>query len=168
MRTKWPAILDSTVESVTSALKRARAGLQRRGSQTDEHEPAPVPDSPSERALVAQFIRAYESADVDALVALLTDDVFMSMPPMPLEYEGREAVARFCAGILRPGREFDLIPTRANGQPAFGAYVRAPDGISHGTGIFVLTLTGDRICAMTRFEDSVFPWFGLPNSLSRR
>ena len=101
-------------------------------------------------------------------MALLTDDVFVSMPPIPLEYEGRDVVARFCARILRPGRRFDLVPTRANGQPAFGTYLRAPTGIRHGTGLFVLTLTGDRICAMTRFENSVFPWFGLPRSLPSR
>ena len=133
-----------------------------------EREPAPAPDSPSEQALVDEFVRAYESADVDAVVALLTDDVFMSMPPMPLEYEGRDVVAQFCASILPPGRRFDLVPTRANGQPAFGAYLRAPTGIRHGTGLFVLTLTGDRICALTRFETSVFPWFGLPHSLPSR
>jgi RNA polymerase sigma-70 factor (ECF subfamily) len=161
-------MLDSTIESVTSALKRARAGLPRRGSPTDERAAAPAPDSPSEQALVAEFVRAYESADLDALVTLLTDDVFVSMPPMPLEYEGRDVVARFCAGILRPGRRFDLVPTRANGQPAFGTYLRAPTGIRHGTGLFVLTLTGDRICAMTRFENSVFSWFGLPHTLPSR
>ena len=161
-------MLDSTVESVTSALKRARASLQRRRSPSAEHRPPPTADSPSEQALVAEFVRAYESADLDAIVALLTDDVFMSMPPMPFEYEGRDVVARFCAGILRPGRRFDLVPTRANGQPAFGTYLRGPDGVSHGTGLFVLTLTGDRICAMTRFENSVFPWFGLPHSLPSR
>jgi RNA polymerase sigma-70 factor (TIGR02960 family) len=161
-------MLDSSVESVTSALKRARASLQRARSSVDEREPAPAPDSPSEQALVAAFVRAYESADLDAIVALLTDDVFVSMPPMPLEYEGRDVVARFCAGILRPGRRFDLVPTRANGQPAFGTYLRGPTGIRHGTGLFVLTLTGDRICAMTRFENSVYPWFGLPHSLPRR
>ncbi len=161
-------MLDSSVESVTSALKRARASLQRVRSSVDEREPAPAPDSPSEQALVAAFVRAYESADLDAIVALLTDDVFVSMPPMPLEYEGRDVVARFCARILRPGRRFDLVPTRANGQPAFGTYLRGPTGIRHGTGLFVLTLTGDRICAMTRFENSVYPWFGLPHSLPRR
>ena len=161
-------MLDSTVESVTSALKRARAGLQRRRSPADARDAAPTPDSASEQALVAEFVRAYESADLDTLLALLTDDVFVSMPPMPLEYEGREVVARFLAGILRPGRRFDLVPTRANGQPALGTYLRAPSGTRHGTGLFVLTLTGDRICAMTRFENSVFPWFGLPRSLPSR
>ena len=115
--------------------------------------------------MVAKFVRAWESADLEALVALLTDDVFMSMPPMPFEYEGRDAVTRFCAILLGSGRRFDLVPTRANGQPAFGAYLHAPDGNRHGTGLYVLPLTGDRISAMTRFESSVLPWFGLPRSL---
>jgi RNA polymerase sigma-70 factor (TIGR02960 family) len=158
-------MLDSTVESVKSALKRARASLQHRRPTTGDREPPPACDSPSEDAIVAKFVRAWESADLDALVALLTDDVFMSMPPMPFEYEGRDVVARFCASIFRAGRRFDLVPTRANGQPAFGAYLRAPNGISHGIGLYVLTLAGDRICAMTRFENSVLPSFGLPRSL---
>ena len=119
----------------------------------------------AEQALVANFVRAYEAGDVDALVALLTADVCVSMPPIPLEYQGRDAVARFCASIMRR-RTHDLVPTRANGQPAFGAYLRAPTGgIRHGTGLFVLTLTGDRICALTRFDNTVLPWFGLPRSL---
>jgi hypothetical protein len=117
---------------------------------------------------VAKFVSAWESADLDALVALLTDDVFISMPPMPFEYEGRDLVARFCASLFGAGRRFDLVPTRANGQPAFGAYLRAPNGISHGMGLYVLTLTGGQICAMTRFENTVLPSFGLPRSLPAR
>jgi RNA polymerase sigma-70 factor (TIGR02960 family) len=158
-------MLDSTVESVNSALKRARASLRRRRPPAADREPPPASDSPSEAAIVAKFVSAYESADLDAVVALLTDDVFISMPPMPLEYEGRDVVARFCASIFRAGRRFDLVPTRANGQPAFGAYLRAPAGIRHGIGLIVLTLTGDRICAITRFDNSVLPSFGLPGSL---
>jgi RNA polymerase sigma-70 factor (TIGR02960 family) len=158
-------MLDSTVESVTSALKRARASLQRHRPPDADREPPPASDSPAEDAIVAKFVNAWESADLDVLVALLTDDVFMSMPPMPFEYEGRDAVARFSASIFGAGRRFDLVPTRANGQPAFGAYLRTPTGISHGTGLYVLTLAGDRICAMTRFDNSVLPWFGLPRSL---
>jgi RNA polymerase sigma-70 factor (ECF subfamily) len=87
---------------------------------------------------------------------------------MPFEYEGRDVVARFCAGLFGAGRRFDLVPTRANVQPAFGAYLRSPDGIGHGVGLYVLTLTGDRICALTRFENSVLPWCGLPRSLPGR
>src|SRR5215203_7255740 len=114
-------MLDSTVESVNSALKRARARLQRRWPPAADREPPPVSDSPAEDAVVAEFVRAWESADVDALVALLTDDVFISMPPLPHEYQGREAAARFTAALLASGRRYDLVPTRANGQPAFGA-----------------------------------------------
>ena len=161
-------MLDSTVDSVNSALKRARASLQRLRSPAADREPPPASDSPSEDTIVAKFVRAYESADLDALVALLTDDVFMSMPPMPFEYEGRDVVARFCASLIGSGRRFDLMRTRANGQPAFGAYLSASTGIRHGTGLIVLTLTGDRICAMTHFDKSVLPWFGLPRSLPPR
>jgi RNA polymerase sigma-70 factor (ECF subfamily) len=155
-------MLDSTVESVNSALKRARASLPPIG----EREPPPAPDSPAEQALVAKFVEAYESGDVDALVALLTADVFVSMPPVPLEYQGRDVVARFYASVFIPGRTYDLVSTRANGQMAFGAYLRTPSGgIRHGAGLLVLTLAGDQICAMTRFDNSVLPWFGLPRSL---
>jgi RNA polymerase sigma-70 factor (TIGR02960 family) len=161
-------MLDSTVESVNSALKRARASLQRRQPPTGEQGPAPAPDSAAEQALMARFVRAYESGDLDTLIALLTEDVFISMPPIPLEYQGRDVVARLFASIFRSGRRVDLVPTRANGQPAFGAYLRASTGIRHGTGLFVLTLTGDRICAITRFDNVVLPWFGLPRSLPSR
>ena len=161
-------MLDATIDSVNSLLKRARAGLQRRLSTGADREPAPAPDSPSEQATVAEFVRAYESGDLDALVALLTDDVFLSMPPLPLEYEGIDVATRFYASMIGSGRRFDLVPTRANGQPAFGAYLRAPSGVRHGTGLLVLTLAGDRICSVTRFDTSVLPWFGLPRSLPSR
>jgi RNA polymerase sigma-70 factor (TIGR02960 family) len=160
-------MLDSTVESVNSALKRARASLQRRWPRAAGHKPPPA-GSPAKEVLVAKFVSAWESADLGALVALLTDDVFISMPPMPFGYEGRDAVARFCAGLFGAGRRFDLVPTRANGQPAFGAYLRAPAGIRNGTGLYVLTLANARIGAMTRFDNSVLPWFGLPRSLPAR
>jgi RNA polymerase sigma-70 factor (TIGR02960 family) len=160
-------LLDSTVDSVNSALKRARASLHRRLPAADRQLPPPS-GSPAEEAIVAKFAYAWESADMDALVTLLTSDVFMSMPPIPFEYQGRDIVARFCASLFGAGRRFDLVPARANGQPAFGAYLRTPAGVSHGTGLYVLTLTGDRICALTRFENSVLPWFGLPRSLPSR
>jgi RNA polymerase sigma-70 factor (TIGR02960 family) len=161
-------MLDSTVESVNSALKRARASLERRRPRAHQRGPAPASGSPAEEAIVAKFVSAYESADLDALVALLTDDVFISMPPIPFEYQGRDVVISFCGGLFRAGRNVDLVPTRANGQPAFGAYLRAPGGIRHGTGLLVLTLAGDRICAITRFDSSVLPRFGLPQSLPSR
>ncbi|HSR85410.1 MAG TPA: sigma-70 family RNA polymerase sigma factor [Streptosporangiaceae bacterium] len=159
------SMLDSTVESVNSALKRARASLERRHPSAADREPPPGSGSRSEDAIVAKFVGAWESADVDALLALLTEDVFMSMPPMPLEYEGSDVVGRFCASIFGAGRRFDLVATRANGQPAFGAYLRDSAGVSHGIGLYVLTLAGERICALSRFENTVLPWFGLPRSL---
>jgi len=161
-------MLESSVESVNSALKRARSSLERRRPTAANREPPPASDSPAELSVVARFVSAYESADIEALVALLTDDVFVSMPPMPFEYEGKDIVASFCLSLFVAGRRFDLVPTRANGQPAFGVYLRASTGVSHGTGLIVLTLAGDRIRAMTRFERSVLPSFGLPRSLSSR
>jgi RNA polymerase sigma-70 factor (TIGR02960 family) len=161
-------MLDVTVQSVNSALKRARASLQRRQQPAAGHQPPPAAGSPAEDAIVAKFTRAWESADLGALVSLLTGDVFIAMPPEPFGYEGRDAVTRYWARQFGAGRRFDLVPTRANGQPAFGAYLRDPAGIRHATGLYVLSLAGDRICAMTRFEASVLPSFGLPRSLPSR
>jgi RNA polymerase sigma-70 factor (TIGR02960 family) len=160
-------MLDSSLESVNSALKRARASLERRWPQAAGGQAPPAAGSPAEDALAAKFVTAWEAADIEALVMLLTDDVFMSMPPMPFEYQGRDVVGRFSATLFDGGRRFDLVPARANGQPAFGAYLRAADGTRHGAGLYVLTLAGDRICALTRFENSVLGWFGLPPSLSQ-
>jgi RNA polymerase sigma-70 factor (TIGR02960 family) len=159
-------MLDSTVDSVNSALKRARASLQHLMPPTSEDQP-PAPDSPTERALVEKFVASYESGDVEALVALLTDDVLISMPPVPLEFQGRDIVARFFASIFGEGRHaYDLVPaTRANGQLAFGAFLRTSSDMRQGTSLLVLTLTGDRICAITGFDKEVLPLFGLPQSL---
>ena len=160
-------MLEVTVESVNSALKRARASLKRRQESAAGHQPPPA-GSAAEDAIVASFARAWESADVDALVALLTDDAFIAMPPEPFGFEGRDLVARYWSRQFGAGRRFDLVPARANGQPAFGAYLRDPSGFRHATGLYVLTLADDRVCGMTRFEASVLPWFGLPRSLPSR
>ena len=120
-------MLDRSVESVTSALKRARATLEKsRPAMADGVRPAAL-DEATERDLVARFVVAYEAADVAGVVALLTDDVFMSMPPIPFEYVGRDPVGGFLE-LLFGARHFTLVPTRANGQPAFGAYVTGADG----------------------------------------
>ena len=118
--------------------------------------------------LLARFVTAYEAVDLDTVVALLTDDVFISMPPMPFEYQGRAVVADFCSRLFAAGRRFDLVATRANGQPAYGVYLRAADGTGLGVGLIVLTLSGNRISAMTPFEATVLPWFALPPSLPGR
>jgi RNA polymerase sigma-70 factor (TIGR02960 family) len=160
-------ILGTSVESVTSALKRARATLQRRLEPPAGREPPPPAGSAAEQALITQLTRAFETGNVDELVGLLTEDVWVTMPPVPLEYQGREQAARFFAAVaFRQGRTYRLVPTRANGQPAFGAYVRDPRaGIAHANGLLVVTLTGGQICAMARFDNSVLPRFGLPRTL---
>ena len=161
-------MLEVSVGSVNSALKRARASLRHQQQPAAGHQPPPAAGSPAEDAIVARFARAWQAADLDALVALLTGDVFIAMPPEPFGYQGRDLVTRYCARQFAAGRRFDLVPARANGQPAFGAYLRAPAGTRHATALYVLTLAGDQICAMTRFEASVLPWFGLPRSLPSR
>lgn len=153
-------LLDTTVDAVASALKRARAAL----AALPAGAPPPV-GSAVERDVVARFVRAYADGDVDALLALLTDDVRVSMPPVPLEYVGLPAVAEFYGQVVRPDRTYDLVPTRANGQPAFGTYLRAADGTRRGTGLLALTLRGDRVCAVTRFDTVVLASFGLPRAL---
>jgi RNA polymerase sigma-70 factor (TIGR02960 family) len=160
-------ILESSDESVTSALKRARAGLHRRAPMSGDREPPPAPHSAAERDIIDRLTRAYEIGDLDGVVALLTDDVLIAMPPVPLEYQGRAVAERFFATVaFRDGRTFRLIETRANGQPAFGLYTRASgEEILHANGLVVLTLAGPGICAMTRFDNSVLPQFGLPRSL---
>jgi RNA polymerase sigma-70 factor (ECF subfamily) len=152
---------------VTSALKRARATLQRRLPLSGEGEPPPAPNSAVEQELIQRLTRAYDTGDVDGVVALLTDDVWLAMPPVPLEYQGRELAARFHAAVtFRHGRTYRLVATRANGQPAFGVYVRDPHTtLLHANGLLVLTLAGRRICAMTRFDNSVLARFGLPRTL---
>jgi RNA polymerase sigma-70 factor (TIGR02960 family) len=155
-------ILGSTEDSVTSALKRARAALHRDGA--DRAEAPPVRDSVREKQLVERLTRAYEAGDVDGIIALFADDAWLTMPPAPLEYQGRDRIARLLTAIaFRDGRTYRLVPTRANGQLAFGAYLHAPKpGDEQANGLLVLTLTGDRIQAMTRFTSAVLPKFGLP------
>lgn len=161
------AMLESSLDSVNSALKRARANLQSSQLSNTRTEPPPAAGSPAEATTVANFARAWQAADVAAVVALLTDDVFIAMPPIPNEYQGRDLATRFCSAIFGAGRRFDLVPTRANRQPAFGAYLRTPNGTSQGVGVYLLALSGERICTMTRFEPSVLPSFGLPLSLTQ-
>jgi RNA polymerase sigma-70 factor (ECF subfamily) len=161
-------MLETSEDSVKSALKRARATIERvhpaRG-----REPAPLPDSAEERELIRRFSNAWIADDIDSVVALLTDDAWVTMPPSPLQYQGRAAIAAFLREIARwrGARRYRLIATRANSQPAFGCYrtdPRAP--IAHPTGLLVLTLEGKHIAAITNFVDtSVLPRFGLPRTL---
>lgn len=157
-------MLDASVASVNSALGRARAGLAQLHARWRENPPAPAPGSSTENAIVTRFVQAYESADVAGLVALFTDDVFMSMPPVALEYVGRKLVASFLELVFAPGRRYSLAPTRANASPAFGLYILGPDGIRRGSGLVAIALSGQRISSLIRFETSEFARFGLPST----
>jgi RNA polymerase sigma-70 factor (TIGR02960 family) len=156
--------LGTSEDSVTSALKRARATV---AGELPAGGGA-LPDSRRERELAARFAEAFERGDIDAIVALLTDDAWLRMPPLPLEYQGRAAAAAFMRTIaFRGARRYRLVPTRANGQPAYGCYLYdAHTPIARAHGLLVITLTGERISAVTRFLDnSLLAHFGLPRTL---
>jgi RNA polymerase sigma-70 factor (ECF subfamily) len=159
-------VLDSTEESVTSALKRARAMLQRQLPRSAERGQSPAPGSAAERELVERFTRAFEAKDVHGIVGLLTEDVWLTMPPIPLEYQGHDLADRFLTATALWLERPRLVATRANGQPAFGIYVRDPQApVMHAIGLLVLTLAGDQISAITRFDTSTLAYFGLPRTL---
>jgi RNA polymerase sigma-70 factor (TIGR02960 family) len=160
-------MLDATQESVQSALKRARATVDGHLADSGRSRPARQPDTTAERRLVAQLADALERADLQALVGLLAEDVRVSMPPAMLEYRGIDAARRFfAAATLRPGRSYRVVPTRANGQPAFGMYMADPHtGVYRAYGLQVVTIADDRISAVTGFTASVMPRFGLPRTL---
>jgi RNA polymerase sigma-70 factor (TIGR02960 family) len=160
-------MLDSSEASVKGALQRARATLDDRQPFADR-ERAPLPRSVRERDLVGRFAAAVERGDTEGVVSLLTDDAWLTMPPEPYEYQGGLAIARFLHfSETRRGAPLRLVPTRANGQPAFGCYFPdAQAAIARHYGMMVLTLTDDGISAITWFgERSLFPRFGLPRTL---
>ncbi|HEY3504384.1 MAG TPA: sigma-70 family RNA polymerase sigma factor [Actinocatenispora sp.] len=161
------AMLDTTGNAVESALKRARVTLAEQLPDPDR-ERTPLPDSPQERRIVEAFLHAFEAGDIAAIVATLTNDAWLTMPPLPWEYQGRAAIGDFLAtAAFGDGARYTLIPTRANGQPAFGAYRRDPrTPILHAHGLLLLALSGDQVSAVTRFHDnSLLAMFGLPQSL---
>ncbi len=125
-----------------------------------------MPGSAGERQLVERLTRAYAAGDVEAVVALLTEDVRLSMPPTPFEYRGVGVAAGGLAASFGDGRRYRLVETRANSQPAFGVYVSDRHAeVWHASGLLVVTLRGDRICAMTLFGNGVLGGFGLPRTL---
>jgi RNA polymerase sigma-70 factor (TIGR02960 family) len=154
------AMLDITEISVNSALRRARAALP---------APGTLPRSAAEGELAERFAAAYAEDDIDAVVALLTDDAWYTMPPVMLGYQGPAAIAEFLrrSAHWRGGQSQRLIPVRANGQPAFGRYWQDKHTpVLHAHGLIVLAASGPRICAVTAFVDnSVLPPFGLPRTL---
>jgi RNA polymerase sigma-70 factor, ECF subfamily len=159
-------MLETTEPSVSSALKRARATLAR-DLPSAEDAPPPV-NSAVEQDLLDRFVRAFEESDVDGIVALMSEDAWIRMPPVPLEYQGRELARVFIETVaFRQGRRHRLVATRANGQPAFGVYLVDPvSEVAHIFGLFVITLAGEQVSAITRFDNSVVARFGLPRTLT--
>jgi RNA polymerase sigma-70 factor (ECF subfamily) len=162
-------MLDTTETSVNSLLRRARAAFDTRLPAAGRDR-APIPSSDRERDIVARFAATVENGDIDGMVALLTDDAWVTMPPLPHAYQGREAIGAFLRGSAeRRGAELRVVPVRANGQPAFGCYLPASGtGVARAYALFVLTLADGGISAITWFADSsTFAHFGLPRILDR-
>jgi RNA polymerase sigma-70 factor (TIGR02960 family) len=154
------AMLATTEAAVNSLLRRARTALEGR-LPTSGRERAPLPGSRRERELVGRFAEAIEAGDVDAVVGLLTDDAWLTMPPQPLEYQGGDAIGLVLRDRTAMRGTPRLVPTRANTQPAFGVYFGG-----RAWALLVLTLEGERIAAITWFGRSeAFPRFGLPATL---
>jgi RNA polymerase sigma-70 factor (ECF subfamily) len=159
-------MLGTTAQSVNGLLRRARAAFESRLPAAGR-ERAPLPDSKHERETVGRFAEAIQSGDIDGVVALLTDEAWLTMPPEPYEYQGPARIGSFLHDrTIRRGAPL-LVPTRANTQPAFGAYFRAPQTeIARLYGMIVLTLEGRHISAITWFGgNSAFRHFGLPRIL---
>ena len=163
-------MLDTTQEAVNSALKRARATVDNHladSGSTGSRRPARQPDTTAEQRLGARLTEALERADLDALIGLLVTDVRLSMPPAMLEYRGIESAQRIFATVsFRPGRTYRVVPTRANGQPAFGLYLAdSHASVYRAYCLLVITTAGDHITAITAFSTNVMTRFGLPRTL---
>ena len=159
-------MLDTSEPSVNSLLRRARAAFESRLPATGR-ERAPLPNSKRERDIVGRFADAIQTGNTDAVVTLLTDDAWLTMPPEPYEYQGPTAIGAFLRDrTVRRGAPL-LVPTRAHAQPAFGVYFPSPQtDIARPYAMLVLTLQGDQISAITWFGgSSIFPHFGLPRIL---
>ena len=162
-------LLEASVAGVNSALQRARTALERerRDGRLVTGRTVP-PDAVAERVL-RRFVRAWEAVDIAELVALLREDAVLTMPPFPMRFVGGKAIGEFFSRVPAGGAldQIQLVPVRANDQPAVAAYVLAPgEGVHRAYGIMVLTLDADRIGEITGFsEPPLFELFGLPMQL---
>jgi RNA polymerase sigma-70 factor (ECF subfamily) len=156
-------LLGTTTTAVNRMLQRARARLEQAAPDEDEiREPA----DPADRELLDKFAMAFQNADISAVMQLLREDAVFEMPPEPTWFTGRELIGRFLQTrvLSEPGR-FQMIPTAANGQPAFAAYLREHDGVYRAHSICVLTIAASRVARVTSFNDpGLFPAFGLPQA----
>jgi RNA polymerase sigma-70 factor (TIGR02960 family) len=157
-------MLDTTAAAVDSALRRARARLAEDGPTEDD---LAEPEEQAQRTLLDRYVDAFIRADPDALVNLLRADVELEMPPIPTWFTGQPAVVGFLANRILRRDLWRMVPTRANGQPAFVVYERAGDGRYEAHGVQVLTLIGARVARITAFNDpGLVPTFGLAPALA--
>ena len=157
-------LLGTSTAAANSVLQRARAQLRQAAPAKDEMR---EPDDAGQRALLDRYAAAFENADVAALMELLREDAVLEMPPQPAWFAGRDLVGRFMAArVLTERGAFTMIPTAANGQPAFVAYMRESDGVHRAHAIQVLTISAGRIARIVSFNDAaLFPAFGMPDVL---
>jgi RNA polymerase sigma-70 factor, ECF subfamily len=158
-------VLDTTTAAVNSMLQRAHAQLEQAAPAEDE---VTEPDDAAQRQLLDRFVAAFEAKDIQAIVELFTKDAVWEMPPFVGWYEGAETIARLIdthCPAKDPG-DMRLVPTFANGQPAFGLYMRGEDGVHRPFNLPVLTIRDGAVTHVASFFDlSLFPTFGLPESL---
>ncbi len=165
------SLLDVSVSSVTSALYRARVNLSARNRGGDRPALRANLDDPTERLLLERYLEAWETADVDQLTLMLKQDATFPMPPVPGWYRGREAIGAFIAKTILFGAargRWKLLPTRANGLPAFGLYRRQEDRpIYAAFAIQVVTLDAGLVADATTFGfPQLFRRFDLPEEIS--
>jgi RNA polymerase sigma-70 factor (ECF subfamily) len=169
-------LLDTTVVSVNSALRRARAAIAERGGGGGGGDRGggggadqqPTLADPALQVLLERYVDAFERFDVDRLVALLHEDVTLAMPPYDLWLQGSDAIVRFFTVAAPDCRQhrFLAAPTRANGSPTFGIYTPDPDGAHAPFAVQVVELVEERIAAINAFLDpGLFPLFGLPATI---
>jgi RNA polymerase sigma-70 factor (TIGR02960 family) len=165
------ALLGLSEDAVNSALRRARAALDaaRADAGGTDAAPPPAPGSAQERELTERFVTAFTDLDIDAIVAMMSEDVWLKMPPLPFEYHGPEAGREFLTAVHAHRTRIDaMVPVRANEQPGWGMYMSDPaSDVLRLMGVLVLGLAGDRIRELTRFEAAVGAYFGLPRTLPR-
>ena len=158
------AQLGTTVAGVSSALQRARTALADVGGAMEVTEPG----DPHVAAVIDQYMRAFEAADVNGLVRLLTDDAVLEMPPVPLWYRGSRDYGLFIQRVFdMRGPGWAMRRLTANGQPALAAYAPEPGGGHRLHTLQVFTVTGGRVARNVVFADpGVFTAFGLPEQIS--
>ena len=165
------SLLESSVTAVNSALQRARATLKERLPRRRLEWAAGADPSEEERALLQRYVDAHERADIAGLAALLRDDALLTMPPQPLWYRGRDAIAALLAESMEPASpdyvgHFRLVPTRANRQPAAANYLRRPgDSVYRPLALDVLRVEEGEVVEIVAFPADLFPAFDLPPML---